>query len=407
MKGIPRMQLNLRPNFAVTLLMLALAFGTLAYGAMSPALASRSGDSSRALAQGSWCFAVSGDSRDCGDLIMPKIAHAIADNSKQSPVEFYWHLGDFRRIFDIDCDIAKRIDPAFDCVHRGATKLTKDQMNDYLTMAWNDFIEHQVNSFGSTEVFLGIGNHELLGGRTRDDFRKQFQKWLTEEPIHGQRIADSAKGLVGDEGDTYYHFVKNGVDFIYLDNADAKSFSASQVLWLSQLLRLDAQDKSIKAIVVGMHEALPYSKSRNHAMDATCQGICSGQEVYDLLFRAQGLSKPDDQRKHVYVFCSHAHYYQENIFDTPEHQGQVLTGWLAGTAGAEQYSDVIRYGYLQVEVGPDGTINPHFVDVTRDMPPAASGPGATELTDFCFQNNKLGHALEGKPKVDCACGATK
>jgi hypothetical protein len=43
-----------------------------------------------------WYFAVSGDSRDCGDLIMPKIAQAIADNKQNAPVEFYWHLGDLR-----------------------------------------------------------------------------------------------------------------------------------------------------------------------------------------------------------------------------------------------------------------------------------------------------------------------
>src|SRR5262249_819926 len=54
-----------------------------------------------------WAFAVSGDSRDCGDLVMPKIARAIADE-KTPPIDFYWHLGDFRRLYDVDCDILKR-----------------------------------------------------------------------------------------------------------------------------------------------------------------------------------------------------------------------------------------------------------------------------------------------------------
>jgi hypothetical protein len=357
--------------------------------------------------QGTWYFAVSGDSRDCGDLIMPKIAHAIEENRGNAPAEFYWHLGDLRRIFDIDCDIEKRKNPSFDCVHRGATPLTKDEMSDYLSEAWDDFIEHQIKPFGSMQVFIGIGNHELLAGRTRDDFRKKFQKWLTQEPLHGQRIADGAKGLLTEEGDTYYHFKKNGVDFISLDNADAKSFTADQVLWLSKLLKLDGEDASIKTIIVGMHEALPYSKSQSHAMDSSCQGLCSGEEVYEMLFRAQRLAGTPEQRKHVYVFCSHAHYLQEDIFNTPEHQGRVLPGWLVGTAGAEQYTNTIVYGYLQVEVRPDGTVNPQFKEVTRGMPPAASGLGANELTDFCFQDNKRGRSPDDRAKGDCACGAVK
>src|SRR5262252_141871 len=61
-----------------------------------------------------WYFAVSGDSRDCGDLIMPKIARSIDDNRAQAPVQFYWHLGDLRRMYDIDCDFIKRKHPAYD-----------------------------------------------------------------------------------------------------------------------------------------------------------------------------------------------------------------------------------------------------------------------------------------------------
>src|SRR5690242_14324513 len=38
---------------------------------------------------GTWTFAVSGDSRNCGDVIMPAIA---ADSASHAP-RFYWHLG--------------------------------------------------------------------------------------------------------------------------------------------------------------------------------------------------------------------------------------------------------------------------------------------------------------------------
>jgi hypothetical protein len=63
----------------------------------------------------SWYFAVSGDSRDCGDLIMPKIARAIVDGSHNAPVDFYWHLGDLRAIYRVDCDMAKRANPQTKC----------------------------------------------------------------------------------------------------------------------------------------------------------------------------------------------------------------------------------------------------------------------------------------------------
>jgi len=38
-----------------------------------------------------WSFAVSGDSRNCGDFAMPAIASAV----KAEKDSFYWHLGDF------------------------------------------------------------------------------------------------------------------------------------------------------------------------------------------------------------------------------------------------------------------------------------------------------------------------
>jgi hypothetical protein len=353
-------------------------------------------------ATGTWYFAVSGDSRDCGDLIMPKIAHDIEGLRDTTPVELYWHLGDFRRLYGPDCDFVKRFHPDWDCKSRPEGELDFDEMNRYLDGAWTDFIDRQIAPFGITPVFLGIGNHELADGRTRDDFRHTFQKWLTSGPIHLQRIQESKKGFYSNEGDTYYHFVRNGVDFIYLDNADDKSFSADQLVWLSKVLANDAADSTVKTIVAGMHEALPYSKQRVHAMDATCQGLCSGEEAYDLLFRAHTIAG-----KNVYVFASHSHLFVDNAFDgQAEHTGQVLPGWVVGTAGAEQYrqdSDPIQYGYALVTVHPDDTLDVAFREVKRDSPPLATGPGADPLTAFCFEKNKRTPS-DSSFKGSCACG---
>jgi hypothetical protein len=48
-----------------------------------------------------WTFAVSGDSCNRGDIIMP----AIATRVRQDGASFYWHLGDFRAFYDFDQDM--------------------------------------------------------------------------------------------------------------------------------------------------------------------------------------------------------------------------------------------------------------------------------------------------------------
>jgi hypothetical protein len=353
-------------------------------------------------AAGPWAFAVSGDSRDCGDLVMPKIAAAVAAE-KSPPVDFYWHLGDFRRMYDVDCDVLVRRHPAFDCKKRPIDAFDDDEMSSYEEIAWSDFIEQQLKPFGAVPVFLGIGNHELYG-RNRDDFARTFRPWLEQKALHAQRLADRSAHDIRSPGTSTYHFVRRGVDFIYLDNGDEEAFTADQLIWLARVLAQDAGDSSVRTIIVGMHEALPYSAARIHAMDASCQGVCAGQQVYDLLYRAQNLAGSAAARKHVYVFASHAHAFIEAVYDTPEHQGQVLPGWIIGTAGAVQSSEAIRYGYLHVTVEADGTITPAFREVTRTSLPLATGAGADNLTAFCFTDNKRKQG-DDSFHGQCACGA--
>jgi hypothetical protein len=351
-----------------------------------------------------WAFAVSGDSRDCGDVVMPKIAEAIENGPDAPAAGFYWHLGDFRRMYGPDCDIVKRTLPDWDCQKQPPIEGDRFAMSRYLDGAWDDFIQRQLGAFKKTPVYLAIGNHELFAA-SRDDVRRRFRPWLTQGPLHTQRQADYPRGLYGTEGETWYHWVQNGVDFITLDNADG-FFSPAQLVWLSKVLALDAADDSVRTIVVGIHSTLPCSKARSHGMDASCAGLCSGQQAYDLLFRAQNLAGPPEKRKNVTVFSSHTHDFVENVYDTPEHRGQVLPGWVIGTAGAEQYRDTIRYGYLRVEVLTDGTIRPLFREVGPGSPPVLGGPEAQALTDHCFRLNKAkpgNDAFRG----DCACGSAR
>src|SRR5579862_7324062 len=96
---------------------------------------------------GTWSFAVSGDSRNCGDFVMP----AIAAKVKTENDDFYWHLGDFRWMSQPDQDMLAML-PA-------DTHLSNQE---YQQRAWDDFLVHQIASFGSVPVFLGRGNHDAV-----------------------------------------------------------------------------------------------------------------------------------------------------------------------------------------------------------------------------------------------------
>src|ERR1700682_1272751 len=95
-----------------------------------------------------WKFAVSGDSRNCGDIVMP----AIASGVRNSGAEFYWHLGDFRAIYTFDEDM---VPPA-----KLGLPPKPMYIATYLSAAWPDFIPHQRPPFGDLPIFLAIGNHE-------------------------------------------------------------------------------------------------------------------------------------------------------------------------------------------------------------------------------------------------------
>src|SRR5438309_8873919 len=147
-----------------------------------------------------WTFAVSGDSRNCGDFVMP----AIAKRVKADKDAFYWHLGDFRWMSEPDQDLLSMLPPG--------THLTKSAYQD---RAWDDFLTHQMASF-EVPVFLGRGNHETVPNMTREGYIAKFTKYLDRPEIAEQRKKDGADaGPVG----PWYHWTQNNVDFITLDNS--------------------------------------------------------------------------------------------------------------------------------------------------------------------------------------------
>lgn len=350
-----------------------LCLGAIAAQAQSPASAPP--DKSGA----SWRFAVSGDSRNCGDVVMPAIAAA----AKRADASFYWHLGDFRKISGTDEDIQHQPEHL-------AKPLTKPE---YEELAWNDFIASQLDAFRPIRVYLARGNHENIPPKTRDEYLAQFARWLDASNLRAQRLRDDPADL---KPRTYYHWIEKGVDFITLDNGSGYEFDSDQLGWFEKVLRNDSSEPKIRTVVVGMHEALPESISKDHSMNESQGGIESGRRVYEDLLRVQ-----NENHKLVYVLSSHSHYFMDGIFQTSywrEHGG-VLPGWIVGTAGAERYklppdakdanaAQTNVYGFLLGAVDSSGQIRFDFQRLSeQDLQAAAGARYGSDFVHWCFAEN--------------------
>jgi len=329
-----------------------------------------------------WSFAVSGDSRNCGNIVMPAIAAAVQDEGDR----FYWHLGDLRRIHGMDEDYVRE--------RRFAG--TVPTATDYYADAWPDFLAHQVTPFGTTPFFLGIGNHETIDPKTREEFRTQFAPLLDRPELARQRRSDGDRRQLSASPPTYYHWRMGAVDFINLDNATGDRFDDEQLRWFDAQVKADLRNHDVRTLVVGMHEALPHSLSAGHSMCASDAGIHSGEHVYARLAAASR------RGKHVYVLASHSHYYLENLYDTAywrEHGGVVLPGWIVGTAGATRYplpAEVTPgpgarahvYGYLAGRVAADGEIEFRYHQLdAADLQRSRPADYEPSDVDFCYTDN--------------------
>jgi hypothetical protein len=351
-----------------------------------------------------WSFAVSGDSRNCGNMVMPAIAAA----ARKENDAFYWHLGDLRAIYKVDEDYAREL--------RFEAFLPPPSLSDYAYTAWTDFTQHQVQPFGDLPFYLGIGNHELIAPKTRTQFLIEFQPLLDRPELKAQRKADAAllKDLgLPDAPQTFFHWRQRGVEFVNLDNAGDDTFDALQVAWFDAVVAAAERDPKITTIVVGMHESLPYSKSDGHSMCSTVSGRVSGVHVYQRLAAA-------NKSRHVYVLSSHSHFYLANAYDVPHWRdpangGTVLPGWVVGTAGAERYplpDDVPpgadarehEYGYLRGTVKAGGAIDFVFHPLGDGELQAARSSDYTEAdVAFCFAANPPPDKLRLRKHAPVTC----
>ena len=328
---------------------------------------------------GTWGFAVSGDSRNCGDVVVP----GIAANALRHRPSFFWHLGDFRWVSNFDQDMQ----------HQPVHQAKLMTVREYLDTAWQDFLDNQVASFGSLPVFLTIGNHELIPPKTRDEFIAQFGDWLTAPVLRQQRRQDDPRDY---RVKTYAYWIERGVDFINLDNASPDQFDKAQVAWFERVLASAASNSAVKTVVVGMHIPLPDSIAADHSMSEFPVGVESGRRVYADLVKFRQHSG-----KRVYILASHVHYFMDGIFNTEywRTHGGVLPGWIVGTAGAERYAlppnskdaraaETNVYGYLLGTVRADGEIEFTFQRLSEsEIPAAVKSHYNPEFVHWCFAEN--------------------
>ena len=329
-------------------------------------------------ATGDWTFAVSGDSRNCGDFVMPVIASRV----KAEGDAFYWHLGDFRWMSKPDEDLSAMLGP------KNALGV-----DEYRQIAWDDFLTHQLAAFGDFPVFLGRGNHEAVAPMTRDRYIAKFSGYLNRPEIVAQNRADGASA--SPLSSPWYHFIRDGVDFITLDNATHDEFSDAQLTWLRGVLDRDlAPGSGVRTIIAGMHEALPHSTSSNHAMDDNGgHGTESGDKAYRWFAAAQTAGK------HVYLLASHSHFYSPSAYDSIEwrKEGLVVPGLIIGSAGAHRYllpptaapgSKTHIYGYVQATVHTNGTTDFALKEISETDIVQHKWPGAPDnAIHECYTGN--------------------
>ncbi len=338
-----------------------------------------------------WKFAVSGDSRNCGDIVMPAIAKGVLHDG----ASFYWHLGDYRAIYTFDED--------YRATHPQAT------ISSYFADAWPDFIKHQLNPFGELPVFLAPGNHEMVPPMNRQLYLAQFADWLDKPVLQQQRLADNPADHMLK---SYNHWIQGGVDFISMDNASPDMFDAGQMSWFSAVLGNAAKNPAVRTVVLGMHATLPEGLSTGHSMNDSPQQESTGRKVY-----AQLVAFRHDTGKNVYVLASHSHFVLNNVYDTEcTTKDTVLPGWVIGSAGAVRYrlpqdhavATVAKtnvYGYLLGTVTPDGKIDFAFREISEsDIPADVVTEFSQKQVDWCFNENRSNYVPGGPicPCTQCA-----
>ena len=186
---------------------------------------------------------MSGDSRNCGDIVMPAIASGVL----ASRSEFYWHLGDFRAIYAFDEDM---VPPAL----IGTAAQTADH---------HHLRDHCLARFHRSPVrALWHTSHPAEPRESRDHPARHARTipaynlptgWIHLRCAHSacrtiRRIINCARTITGSIAISISS---------RMDNAGPDKFDAAQLTWFHSVVDRAEKSPAIQTLVVGMHAALP------------------------------------------------------------------------------------------------------------------------------------------------------
>ena len=200
----------------------------------------------------SWRFAVSGDSRNCGDVVMPAIAAGVKQIRRRV-------LLAPRRFAPISAMRTKTFASSPSISPRPLTK------TEYPGIAWDDFTQNQMAAFGDTPFYLGIGNHDTVAPEDHAAFVARFSEQLDLPNLRAQRLKDDPSDLAAEDV-LPLDRARRGLSSIWTTRTETSS-SADQVAWLEKTLNRDLPILRFARLWWACTRRFPESLSSNHAMD--------------------------------------------------------------------------------------------------------------------------------------------
>ena len=109
----------------------------------------------------------------------------------------------------------------------------------------------------------GVLYQSMIAAGGKREFRLRLSRHTLARPFEDFDGALAQRQREADDPSdhtirTYYHWVMDGIDFINLDNAD-NMFDDAELAWATKVIASDQAKAEIRALVVGMHGALPDS----------------------------------------------------------------------------------------------------------------------------------------------------
>lgn len=206
-----------------------------------------------------------------------------------------------------------------------------------ITPGYDGHFEEELGLLGPVPFYPVLGNHEVRAfgvfATAPVHDRRSFRRRFLETP------RTPVKSALPDEV-VYSVDLPGGVHFVALDNVSQRGFGDAQLAWLAGDLRAARADRTVKWIVVGMHEPLAHGGFTQYGMEGEGARAMADSDAALALMKESQVSL---------ILMSHLHVYAEYA------QGGIpayITGGL-GAPLVRAYPGAAFHHFLQLDVEPD------------------------------------------------------